>query len=83
MSLPSFNRSIPKLTAPLEYVPRFVSVGSLAQIVKPIQINHAPILSTSVENNAIRATTLLESLLISLRDREAIVSRASDNIEII
>ena len=75
--------ALPKIAAPAVYVPRFLSVGVTAQIVRPVQINHAPIISTFVENNAIRATALLESLLVSLAFREAIVATASDDIETI
>ena len=83
MALPSLNHNIPKITAPETHVPRFVSVGALTQIVRLVQINHAPVLSTFVENNAIRATALLESLLATLASREAIISTASDDIETI
>ena len=81
MALPDFNA--PKITAPETHIPRFVSVGVLTQIMRPTQINHAPVLSTFVENNAIRATALLESLLATLASREAVVSTASSDIETI
>ena len=75
--------TLPKLIAPETHIPRFAQVGTFTQIVPSVQINHAPIISTLTENNAIRATVLLESLLLSLASREAIISIASDDIETI
>ena len=72
-----------KLIAPKTYTARFTPVGALAQIVPNIQIKHAPVKSTHTENNAIRATAMLEALLSSLANREAIISISSTDTKTI